>query len=375
MKRKLLSLLCSPCCKADLTLRCTKSPTDELTASEEEDISFGILYCSNCFKEFPIINGIPRLCMRLLEEEIKELPRLKNMSYPVVRRQDREVSRIDYIKIERKVREIMELDSNGSDYLKARIENNIKFKVRDCEKQEKFVETLKLYYDKDIDVILDIGSGAGGLIKCFSEAFTPSISIALDYNLAWAEVSQLRNPDVQIIRGDAVNLPFKRGSIDLVLSQAMLEHIKEYDKVLEEIGSVTKKICFIAWNPNKFSLYDFGHLDAPVTIFPKAIAKCIAILWHKIRKTGRSTDSIISELERTFYISTTHVKNILKKCGRVYNVFTDFALFSIKSEYSYSMRKIRRYFQKYTLLTKLLCNLLVLLRIEPQCYYILKKDI
>lgn len=371
MKRDLLNLLCSPCCKAELKLETKQVLINDAT---EEDILEGILSCSNCNKRYPIINGIPRLCTELWEEEIRELQRLRNTAYSVIHTKNKERSFNIYEEIEKKVRQKINLPTNASNYLKKKKENDIYFRVRGCEKQDKYIQTLKLYYDKKkVETILDVGGGQGGLIKCFSECYSPYFSIMLDYDLSWIDVAKLRNPTVQVIRGDAVNLPFKKASIDIVISQAMLEHIREYDKAIKEMCEVTKDVCFVSWNPNKFSLYDFGHLDAPVTILPKAMAKYVAIMWHRIRRTGVRTDTIISGLERTFYISTTHVKNILRKYGRVYNVFVDFLLFSIQSNYSYRMRRIRKIFLKHTLITKLICKLFILLRIEPNCYYILKK--
>lgn len=376
MKRDLLDLIYSPCCKATLKLETKKILINNDIENKYEDIMEGILCCLNCNKEYPIINGIPRLCNELWEEEKRVLEKFKKRINTITEQRQKEIGIQDvYSEIEKIIRQKINIPLGASDYLKKKLESDIYYRIEGCEKQEKYIHTLELYYDKKkVRAILDIGGGQGGLIKCFLKYYTPSLSIMLDYDLSWVEVAKLRNPAVQIIRGDATNLPFQKESIDIVISQAMLEHVKQYDKALKEMCEVTKHICFICWNPNKFFLYDFGHLDAPVTIFPKEIAKYIAILWHKIRKTGCPVDSIVSELEKTFYISTSHVKNFLKKYGYAYNVFTDFALFSIKSDYSYRMKRIKKYFLKHIFIAKLICNLLVLFKIEPQCYYILKKD-
>ena len=116
-----------------------------------------------------------------------------------------------------------------------------------------------------------------------------------------------------------------------------------------------------------------GPLATTVTIFPKSIAKHIALFWHKIRKTRRAKSSILYELENINYISTTHVKNILERDGRVFNVFTKFSLFSLKSDYHYNMGKVKYYLLKYIFIARLIFKLLVLLKIEPNCYYILIK--
>ncbi len=373
MKRNLLKLLCSPCCKADLVVFIPVTGGHEQEVDDNDEISQGILSCTCCSKGFPILNGIPRLCNLLLIEEEKELNDLKNKGIFIVNRINRKET-VNYDEIEHRIRKIMQSDNNNlSAYLKARVEKNIAFKVRGCEEQEKFINTLKVFYKKGITSFLDIGGGAGGLIKCFSEAYNMDNCIMLEYDLKWAEVAKLRNPGVEILRGDATNLPFKTNSIDVVFSQATLEHIRDYDRALMNMCRVTKNVLFISWNPNKFSFYDFGHLDAPITIFPKSIAKYVALIWHLLRRTGRTYDSISKEIDETHYISTTHVAKKLHKHGEVKNVFTEFMFFSLKSNSSYVMSSLKRLFSKNYFLANLFCKFLVILKIEPQCYYILKK--
>ncbi|GAG01367.1 unnamed protein product, partial [marine sediment metagenome] len=267
------------------------------------------LKCEKCINKYPIINGIPRLCIELNNSEKDKLKRFEKNQVSFIKGENELNTKIDYVEIEKIVRQKMSVDSNSCDYLKAWVERNIEYKVWGCEKEEKYVKTLKQYYHKPIEVILDIGGGSGGLIKCFSDLYTPILSIMLDYDLDWAEVAKLRNPNVDIVRGDATNLPFKRNSIDLVISQAMLEHIKDYDNAIKEMCEVAKNVSFIAWNPNKLFVFDFGHLDAPVAIFPKKIAKYIAIWWHRIRRTGRTEENIIGSLNVIHYISTVRANS------------------------------------------------------------------
>lgn len=375
MNKNVLKLLCCPYCKADLRLESRKIIVGDTIEKGHEDVVDGFLLCLDCRREYPIINGIPRLCTELWSSEIKELEGFRKRTDVIVKHKTDGILKCDvYTEIEKIIRKKITMPDNASDYLKKRIENDIRYRVKECEKQEKYIKTLNLYYDKAINIILEIGGGQGGLIKCLTEYFHPTFSVMCDYDLSWVEVARLRNPNVQVIRGDATNLPFKKKCFDLVISQAMLEHVQNYDKAIIEMCEATKGICFVSWNPNKFSIYDFGHLDAPITILPKKVAILVAILWHKLRKTGRTKISIINDIEKTFYISTTHVKKYLKKYGICYNVFTDFALFSIESNYSYKGEKTKRILKKYNFFARLLFNLLVLLRIEPNGYYILVKD-
>ena len=374
MRRELVTLLSSPCCKAELKLDSREILISTSVEFAHGDIKSGILSCIKCGNEYPIIDGIPRLCTKLWDKEINELRRFKNIAPREICPPPIKGEINIYTEIEKKIRIIKSLPEDASSYAKRRRENDIQYNIRDCEKQKKYVDTLKSYYEvTKVNAVLDVGGGPGGLIKCFSKYYTADFFIMLDYDLSFVDIAKLRNPSVQIVRGDATNLPFKRESIDIVISQAMLEHIKKYDAAIKEMCEVARSVLFISWNPNKFSVYDFGHLDAPVTIFPKKIAICIAILWHKMRKTGKKNENIRSDLEEIFYIATTHVKKMLSKYGHAYNVFADFLLHSIESDYSYNAAGVKSFLKKHPIFTRIICNLLIWLKIEPQSYYILKK--
>lgn len=379
MHEILIKFLSSSCCKKDLLLDKKKVIVKSTTSDSFHDVVEGILTCSGCFKTYPIINAIPRLCNDLWNSELEEMKRIRKTEGAVILNENRKdlTNPETYNQIEKIVREKWNIKQDASNYIKKKAENDFRYQIKECERQEKVINTLKLYlnYNNTIKTVLDIGGGTGGLIKCLNDHFKPIFSIMLDYDLSWINVAQLRCPDIQIIRGDAMNLPFKKESIDCVFSLATIEHIQNYERALREMCYVTKHIFFVSWNPNKYFLYDIGHLDAPITIFPRKIAYYVAIFWHKIRKTGRTKEHIAWELERTFYISTTHVKKVLSKHGKVFNVFKDFCLFSLKSDYSYRMGKLKKFLISHTFFTRIILRSLVFLKIEPFCYYIMKKNL
>lgn len=366
MHTKLISILASPCCKADLYL-------EGLKEDIAENISEGMLTCTVCQNEYPIIDGIPRLLIDLSDEEKNALSVIRKRGL-VIRQETTLDSESRYKEIEKIFRLKAAPLPGASDYLKQRFENDLEYRVHGCERQDKYVKTLKKYYNEPTNVFIDVGAGQAGLTKCFNDNFKPKISIIVDYNIERVAVAKLRNPDVEILRADATRLPFKDCSIDMVMSQAMLEHVKDYGKAANELCRVAQKVCFIAWNPNKYSVYDFGHLDAPVTIFPKLFARRVAKWWHMLRRTGRSYESIINDLDNTFYIPTTYVKNIMVLYGSVCNVFVDFAMNSLMDEYTLGGAKLKKILAGAPFLSRCVFSLLVFFRIEPNCYYILNKQ-
>ena len=362
----------SPCCKQEMNLITHVVWTDEVSPDDSSEVKEGILGCTACNREFPIIDGIPRLCLDLFpfEKDILNRSKVKPLQAQIAKPQIKDV----YLKIEELVREKIKSDSK-SHYSRKRYDAQLAFRVKECEYQEKYVKTLNAFHDRRISTLLDIGGGQGGLIYCCNRMLKPTTSVLLDYDLSWVEVAKIRNPSIEVVRADAANIPFKSHYFDLTISQATLEHIPDYKKAITEMCRVTKQTLFLCWNPNKYSLYDFGHVDAPVTIFPKSVAKYLAFAWHKIRRTGRSMDWIEEELKKTFYISTSTVEKIMRRYGKTHNVFSNFVINSLEDGEKGRFVSQKKLLSKYKFLSRFFLDALAFCRIEPQCYYVLKKSI
>ena len=84
--------------------------------------------------------------------------------------------------------------------------------------------------------ILDVGSASGGNTILLSE---------LGFELTSLEMSDLgvelqQNRGIDVVRGDATNLPFESASFDAVLCLDVLEHIEDDVSALKEMYRVTK---------------------------------------------------------------------------------------------------------------------------------------
>lgn len=83
---------------------------------------------------------------------------------------------------------------------------------------------------------LDIGAAAGGNTRTLEEAGWKST--ALEYDDSAVELARERGLDV--VQGDARDLPFADGEFDLVVCYDVLEHIVEDDQVVAEIARVLR---------------------------------------------------------------------------------------------------------------------------------------
>jgi len=85
-------------------------------------------------------------------------------------------------------------------------------------------------------IALDIGAAGGGNTRVLRDhGWWP---IALEYGAEGAAVARERG--LTTVRADARDLPFRSGSIDLVVAFDVLEHINEDDRAMAEIGRVLR---------------------------------------------------------------------------------------------------------------------------------------
>jgi uncharacterized protein YbaR (Trm112 family) len=377
LKTNALQFLSSPCCGGDLDISLTVNADSDGLHLED-----GLLTCIKCGHHYPVIGGIPRLLKDLDKTEEDILRNFQTGNYKTEKdraysqlSEEERYRRIDLI-VSEKIRKGYSDVWHGDPPVKDRtIKNEIEYRARICENQTKTVKTITKYCQQEFKTILDIAGGTGGLLKCLSDHFKPDDIFMVDHDLDWVEVTKLRCPDAQIIRADAANLPFKENSIDLVVTSSALEHIREYRKAVKSICTVTKDVAYLAWGPNKFAGYDLGHSQAPVAFFPKSIGRYVAYAWHRLLRTGMTRETIDRILGDTFFISTLEGRNMIRHYGTCKNVFVDFVMFSMENEgFFYQAYGIKSKLKKYPRLIRFLASLLVLCKIEPDCYYLLIKD-
>lgn len=131
--------------------------------------------------------------------------------------------------------------------------------------------------------VLDIGCGKGGVVVACANKGADVFGIDPDKNEV--EIAKLRNQfyglNSVILEGSAENIPFPDNYFDLTLATSVLEHVKNLDKVIEEMVRVTKKDGFCCTTtPNPFFPRE-GHYKIFWLPF---MPSCIGVWYLKLRK-------------------------------------------------------------------------------------------
>lgn len=99
---------------------------------------------------------------------------------------------------------------------------------------------LAIEYAQKGDKILEVGCGTGRIYDVL-KAGTDLHYTGLDMSQAMLKLFHNRYPDIPLVEGDAMALPFPNNSFDLVICFEVIRHLVDYQKVIEEMHRVARR--------------------------------------------------------------------------------------------------------------------------------------
>jgi len=135
---------------------------------------------------------------------------------------------------------------------------------------QKFQGELLIRFLSDLDIqfsgkdLLDLGCGFGGYSKAFLDAGAKVIG---------TDLSPSNNQyDIPMVSGDALNLPYKHNSFDIVICASLIEHVPQPVLLLTEINRVLKSggLLYLSFPP--FYSPVGGHQFSPYHLLGEKIA-------------------------------------------------------------------------------------------------------
>jgi len=125
------------------------------------------------------------------------------------------------------------------------------------------------------NTILDVGSGPGTFLE--KRYINKENIIALDINSEYLKDLKKKYPKVKTKLGSALKLPFEDNSIDIVFSNAVIEHIGNYknqQQFAKEMQRVGKK--WFVTTPNKWFPFEPHFLVPFYQFVPKKVQKFLS---------------------------------------------------------------------------------------------------
>lgn len=104
---------------------------------------------------------------------------------------------------------------------------------------ERFV-SIVCAHSSNYDFILDVGCGTGESTSCIARADRRVVGTDISPLFLGASSASRATSTARFVASDAAHLPFAAGSVDVVCSMEMIEHVWPVDKVLSEMDRVLK---------------------------------------------------------------------------------------------------------------------------------------
>lgn len=144
------------------------------------------------------------------------------------------------------------------DYYEGR-KKNLALKYRLFRRTKEVLKGIERYKGVELTSLLDIGTADARMLETLNDELQIQTAVGLDYSADLLHV----NPSKRLykVQADAVTLPFKNGSFDVLVATAVIEHVTDPSQMMRECWRVLRDegICILS-TPDPF----FEHIATKI---------------------------------------------------------------------------------------------------------------
>lgn len=181
-------------------------------------------------------------------------------------------------------------DAAGQDAAKYGTSNPVVLKLLD-----RWMTELRGVLGTPTGSVVDVGVGEGFALE---RMLPDTAAVALEYRHDKARAAAERLPSVAVVRGDAGVLPFPDGSVDLVTSIEVLEHLPGFEQAVAEMARICRGrlVVSVPWEPwfrlgnlgRGKNVKRFGNDPEHVQAFtPRRLERALAVNFDTVRVVRR----------------------------------------------------------------------------------------
>jgi ubiquinone/menaquinone biosynthesis C-methylase UbiE len=111
--------------------------------------------------------------------------------------------------------------------------------VENSRQSNSFIECRRILNSHKIQKVLDLGCGEGGSQVYFKSLKSEINWIGLDIDSS-PEVNARKRVDENFISYDGVHIPLDNNSIDMIICNQVLEHVRQPEELLKDVSRVVK---------------------------------------------------------------------------------------------------------------------------------------
>ena len=136
-------------------------------------------------------------------------------------------------------------------------------KYRLARRTNEVLQVIKTYKGNEIDSLCDVGTADAMMLNMLNQNLNVKTAIGLDFSIELLKTN--KNPKLNLVKGDAIELPFKEDSFDVVVATAVIEHVSDAGKMLKECWRILKEsgLCILTTPDPIFEhiATKFGYLE------------------------------------------------------------------------------------------------------------------
>ena len=128
-------------------------------------------------------------------------------------------------------------------YLKRKKAGALRYRLK--RRTNEILTVIKKYEHAELGNLLDVGCADGLMLEVFGQKLDISLSVGMD--LSYELLKANPTSTVKFVQGNALDLPFRDQRFDLVVTSAVIEHVSDAEKMLEECRRVLHKngLCIL----------------------------------------------------------------------------------------------------------------------------------
>jgi len=121
--------------------------------------------------------------------------------------------------------------------------------------------------------VADLGCGSGVFTELLRRQGYQSVG--LDISPKLVALGRHKFPGLELIEGDAENLPFESASLDGVLLSGLVHHFPDPRRLASEVNRVLKPGGrFVAFDPNRMNPFMWLYRDRTSPFYSSGLARC-----------------------------------------------------------------------------------------------------
>ena len=195
-----------------------------------------------------------------------------------------------------------------------RRKTKISHKYRLLRRTEEVLGAIRAYKKDEINSLCDVGTADAIMLDILGQKLKIKELVGLDLSTDLLKTNT--NPKLHLVQGDAIRLPFKDNSFDVVVATAVIEHVLEPDRMIVECHRILKQdgICILT-TPDPIYEYiatRIGHLQEEQHVRTFRLSDCTSLFESKGFKILKAEKFMISPIG---FPQEIRIEKILKLMG------------------------------------------------------------